>query len=146
MIELPPGVGGAPVIRVDFTDDSAWSTVKSELLALDYNGSGFGALLEFIDAPELAGMDVETLEAQFPKHYPNTYFRAFVIVVDSIALFSAEHPVLLIDLTEENPALPFRALPREIYSIEVNLRIANLFFSEFRDGVRSRDGIFRGFA
>ncbi len=143
MIELPSDSDGVPVIRTDFSDDAAWQVVRDAVAAEDYTGSGYEPNLAFVERRDLAALDAEALVAQIPTQYPDGYEQPFLIVVDAVAIASPEHPVLLVDLQEEDTSPPFRALPREIAAIEANLSIANLDFSDFGDSAQG--GVFRGF-
>jgi hypothetical protein len=89
-------------------------------------------------------MDAEGLEAEIPRVFPASYQHSFLIVVDAVTVSSPEHPVLLVDLHEEETSVSFRCLPREIAAIEANLSISNMDFFEFGESIGS-DGIFRGF-
>ena len=60
-----------------------------------------------------------------------------------IALSHPEHPILVVDLNDE-PGRAFRVVPREMWSVENNLSLANLDYRDFADDV-GPDGIFRGF-
>ncbi|MBE7195760.1 MAG: hypothetical protein INR66_25190 [Gordonia polyisoprenivorans] len=132
------------MIRTDFSDDVAWRTVKAAVSAEDYSGSGYEPNLAFVERRDLASMEAEALVAEIPTQYPSDYEQPFLIIVDALAMSSPEHPVLLVDLNEEDTSPPFRALPREIAAIEANLSLANMDFFEFGDSVDS-NGVFRGF-
>ena len=67
----------------------------------------------------------------------------FVLVADERAITDREHAVLVIDL-EDKPGRTFRVIPREAWSVENNLSIANMDFSEFVAAC-GKDGVFRGF-
>lgn len=54
-----------------------------------------------------------------------------------------DNPVLCVDLQAEKGRM-FRIIPSEMWSIENNVRIANMDFYEFADQVDA-EGIFRGF-
>jgi hypothetical protein len=69
--------------------------------------------------------------------------HSFVFLVDQIALTHPEHPILVVDLSDE-PGRTFRVIPAEMWSVENNLAIANMDFDEFAERV-DKDGIFRGF-
>jgi hypothetical protein len=66
-----------------------------------------------------------------------------VFISDQITFTSSEQPVLVVDLSEE-PGRTFRVIPSEMWSVENNLSIANMDYSEFADNA-DPDGIFRGF-
>jgi hypothetical protein len=143
MIELPD-TSSVPVVRTDFSNDAMWNQLRDELMATDYNASGYEPGLDFVERSDLSGMSAATLDDETPRRYPTSYEHPFMIVVDTVAMNSEEHPVLLIDLNEEETTASFRALPREIAAIEANLSIANMDFFEFADSA-DEDGVFRGF-
>ena len=64
-------------------------------------------------------------------------------MVDREAVSNPEFPILVVDLLRE-PGRGFRAIPSTIQSIENNLSITNMVFSEFANAVAA-DGVFRGF-
>jgi len=66
-----------------------------------------------------------------------------MFVVDRASLADVEHPVLVLDLADE-PGRIFRVVPREMWSVENNLSIANMDWLDFADSVDA-DGVFRGF-
>jgi hypothetical protein len=144
MIELPE-TGGVPVMRLDFSDDAAWAALQDELSAEDYMGSGYEPNLDFVERRDLAGTDPAAFELEVPREWPSaSHEYSFLVVADSITMSSPERPVLLIDLNEDDTSESFRALPREVASIEANLSISNMDFFEFGDNADD-DGIFRGF-
>ena len=69
--------------------------------------------------------------------------RSYLFVVDEKTLADTEHPILVIDLFEDH-GRTFRVIPHEMWSVENNLSIGNMDFSEFADAVDD-DGVFRGF-
>jgi hypothetical protein len=143
LIELP-STSEVPVVRVDFSDEAAWASVRAALLAPADDGSGYEAKLAFVDWPALSGRAGEELEAEVPRDYPSSYEHPFMVVVDAVAIKSAGYPVLLVDLSEDETSGSFRAIAREVAAIEANLTLANMDFSEFADSVEE-DGVFRGF-
>jgi hypothetical protein len=143
VIDLPD-TAAVPVVRTDFSNDSVWDQIKTDLLAPAYDGSGYGAALDFVERRDLSGMSAAALENEIPRPYPSACHYPFMIVVDTVAMKSPEHPVLLLDLSERDTSASFRALPREVAAIEANLSIANMDFPEFAV-CAGGDGIFRGF-
>ena len=69
--------------------------------------------------------------------------RPFVFLVDAEAMFQPDHPVLVVDLSEE-AGRTFRVIPSEAWGVENNLRLANMDFADFADAVDD-GGVFRGF-
>jgi Domain of unknown function (DUF6924) len=144
LIELPD-TAAVPVLRTDFSNDAEWDRLKAELMAPADDGSDYEPALEFVERRDLSGLDASALENETPRGYPTSYEFPFLIVVDDVAVNTPDHPVLLIDLSEEETTPSFRALPREIAAIEANLSLANMDFFEFRDSA-DETGVFRGFA
>ena len=136
-MKLLPQTSDSPVIRTDFRDDAAWELVCDEIRRP--SDEGFEAHVEFVDDPAYADLDVAQLLARVPAGYEHT----FIIVVDRVAISSAEHAVLVVDLFD-NRGAAFRALPAQVQAIENNLSIATMDFAEFAT-VADADGVFRGF-
>jgi hypothetical protein len=128
----------APVVRVDFGDEAGWEAVCEEI---GRPGEfGLEARVAFVDDRAFEGVTAERLLDLIPNGFGHT----FVIVADRATFASAEHPLLLIDLSDM-PGRTFRAVPAQVQVIENNLSIANMDFAEFADAVEG-DGVFRGYA
>jgi uncharacterized protein DUF6924 len=65
-------------------------------------------------------------------------------VVDAVTMSMPEWPVLVVNLNADVDVAPFRALPRQVQSIQNNLSLANMDYIEFARSATA-DGIFRGF-
>jgi hypothetical protein len=141
MTSLPKS-HSAPVVRVDFSDDAVWAQLKDDILCP--TEEGFGANVEFVDDRALAGVDEAALVDAMPKLYPSQYKHPVIFVVDSVTISLPDHPLLVIDLQEEDACKPFRSTPRQVQAIENNLSIANMDFYDFANASDS-DGVFRGF-
>ncbi|GAC1319084.1 MAG: hypothetical protein NVSMB22_01700 [Chloroflexota bacterium] len=124
------------VVRTDFSDQVAWARICSEIEA---PVGEFRAYVSFVDDPAFDGLGISDLSA-LGRRGP---FRGFIFVVDRVALTDAEHPILVLDLVDE-PGRTFRVVPREMWSVENNLSIANMDFSDFADST-DPDGVLRGF-
>lgn len=133
-----PQTEHALVLRTDFSDPDAWDDVRAEIQQ-SVGLLRFRAYVEFLDDMEYANITKE----QLIKLIPEDYNHSFIIVADRRAMSQPEHPLLIIDLFDK-PARDFRAVPKQIQSIENNLSIANMDFEEFADSV-DEDGVFRGF-
>ena len=127
----------AVVLRTDFSDEACWRSVRAEVLAETVDG--FRAYVDVIEDPTFDGLGTDEVLAAVGDDYRWGY----LVVGDRVTMTEAEHPFLVLDLLHER-GRSFRALPREIQSIENNLSIANMDFSEFADSA-SPDGVFRGF-
>ena len=132
-----PQTENALVLRTDFSDDAAWESICKAIG--EPGAGGFQAYVDCISDREYDGLTVEQLTALSPKGSD----RTFAFIVDQTALTHPDHPILVVDLHDE-PGRTFRVIPFEMCSVENNLSIANMDFSEFADNV-DKDGIFRGF-
>ena len=124
------------LIRTDFSDKSAWEKLRKGV------SKSYGRQrpsVEFMDDPAYDGMPKETILILASQGYPHN----FIILADRTTLSLPDLPLLIVDLSN-NPGSEFRAIPAEIFWIDVNLRLANMDFHEFADNV-GPDGIFRGF-
>jgi len=127
----------AVVLRTDFSDEACWRSVRAEVLAETVDG--FRAYVDVIEDPAFDGLGTDEVLAAVGDDYRWGY----LVVGDRVTMTEAEHPFLVLDLLHAR-GRSFRALPREIQSIENNLSIANMDFSEFADSA-GPDGVFRGF-
>jgi hypothetical protein len=125
----------ALVVRTDFSDDAAWTSVVS---AIKRPVDGFFAYVDFVDDSTFDGLTVEQLVA-----LRDGLSKSYVIVADAVTMRAPEPSLLVVDLFEEL-GRTFRAVPSAIQSIENNLSIANMDFWEFADNVDA-DGVFRDF-
>jgi len=127
----------AVVLRTDFSDEACWRSVRAEVLAETVDG--FRAYVDVVEDPAFDGLGTDEVLAAVGDDYRWGY----LVVGDRVTMTEAEHPFLVLDLLHAR-GRSFRALPREIQSIENNLSIANMDFSEFADSA-GPDGVFRGF-
>jgi hypothetical protein len=125
------------LLRVDFSDDSAWIAL-CEAAQLP-SEEGFQAHLDCISDPVYEGLTVEQLVALASQDGDHS----FVFIVDQLTLTHPERPVLVVDLYDQ-PGRTFRVIPNEMWGVENNLAIANMSYHEFADNV-DPDGISRGF-
>ncbi|AFY31186.1 hypothetical protein [Calothrix sp. PCC 7507] len=131
-----PKTDNSLVLRSDFSDDSAWESICA---AIREPVGEFRAFVDCINDSDYEGLTIEQLIAIAPKGSDHS----FVFIVDRTALTHVEHPILVVDLYDE-PGRTFRVIPREMWSVENNLSIANMEYCEFAVSV-DQDGIFRGF-
>jgi len=124
------------VVRTDFSDEAAWARICDEIEA---PVGEFRAYVWFVSDPDFDGLSIDTL-ISLGRRDPN---RSFMFVVDRISLTDAEHPILVLDLADE-PEPSFRVVPREMWSVQNNLSIANMDWSDFAESADA-DGVFRGF-
>lgn len=133
-----PDTENSLVLRTDFSDQSAWDRLCTELRK-PVGIFRFVAYVDYLDDVEYADITKE----QLLKLLPPNYNHSFIIVADRMTMTHPEHPLLIIDLFDDSKR-EFRAVPKQIQSIENNLSIANMDFEDFADNVDD-DGIFRGF-
>ena len=131
-----PDSDDALVIRTDFSDETAWARVCSEIEA---PVGEFRAYVSFVSDPDFAELSSSALTS-LAQRGP---YRSFIFVVDQVSLTDPEHPILVLDLVGE-PGRTFRVIPREMWGVENNLSIANMDFEDFAVGAGA-DGVFRGF-
>ncbi len=126
-----------PVIRTDFTNESAWREIQRDVAAT--NTMGFSAHVQFIDEKQYSALTGPELLQRIPDL--NKY--GCIFVADTLALSTVEHHLLVLD--PSNPSgQTFRVIPAEAWGVENNLSLANMDYSEFADAV-DPDGVFRGF-
>ncbi len=127
----------ALVIRTDYSSQPKWIELRA---LIEAPIGDFRAHVDFVDDPELDGLDEVDLIERLPEDFTST----FMIVADGETFSNPERPLLIVDLREEI-GRTFRAIPTTIQSIENNLSISNMDFEEFADATDS-DDVFRGFA
>ena len=125
------------LLRADFSDESAWQSI---CVAVQEPVGDFRAYVECVSDRAFEGVT----PAEIPALVPEGSYRSFVFLVDRIAIASAEQLILVVDLRRE-PGRSFRVVPRAAWSVENNLSIANMDFSDFADSVDA-NGVFRGFS
>jgi hypothetical protein len=125
------------VLRTDFSNDSAWDSICTAIQEISEDG--FCASVDCINDPAYDALTVEQLVILAAE----SETCSFAFLVDQIALTHPDRPILVVDLYEQ-PGRTFRVIPREMWSVENNLSIANMDYSDFAENV-DQDGIFRGF-
>lgn len=131
-----PKTDDSLLLRTDFSDDVAWAELCESVQ--QPNEDGFSAVVDCISDPAYDKLTIEQL-----LDLANESNRSFVFIADRPTFTNVERPILVVDLYDE-PGRTFRVIPREMWSVENNLFIANMDFNEFADSVGA-DGIFRGF-
>ncbi len=130
------------VVRTDFSDDDAWSAVRTAIdapVGVDpVTGEfDFRAFVEFADDRRYEGMTADQLLARVPE---GTHHRVF-FVVDRETLTDPEHPVLAVDLDQE-PGRTFRVIPSWMWDVQINLAISNTDWESYVES--AEDGVYRG--
>lgn len=132
---LPTGEA-TPLIRIDFSDDEAWSQVVEAATAT--SREGFQAILEIVDDRAFEGADAERL-AELAE---TTTEHVLLVIADRLTMTDPERPLLCIDPLP--PGGSFRTVPEQLWGVENNVSIANLDFADFATAT-DPDGVFRGF-
>ncbi|MGA8248509.1 MAG: hypothetical protein WB797_16505 [Nocardioides sp.] len=157
------GSDSTPLIRTDFSDDAAWQTVVSEVskpVDLDPENAasgenGYAPDLTLIDDRAFEGVTGAALGADLDVVEDAC---GYALLADdrsmAEALAGGELTLDYVDLSITDPddaelfnsylGRSFRCVVPEIASIDANLSIANLDFSDFADNT-DPDGVFRGF-
>lgn len=147
MVQDLPKTTGSVVLRTDFSSDAAWAAVCA---AIREPVGEFRAYVECMSDLAYEGLTVADLVAASARDdahagddaHPNDPLM-YVFLVDSVTIAGPESLVLAVDLYEE-AGRAFRLPPSQMWSVENNLSIANMFFAEFADAVDA-DGVYRGF-
>jgi len=125
------------LLRTSFADEAAWT----ELCAAIQAPSGeeqFRAYVTPISDRAYDGVSLEEVVSAATETG-----HSFLFLADAISLEGPEHALLVVDLHRE-PGRSFRTIPSEAWSVENNLSLANIDFSDFTNALDHR-GIFRGF-
>lgn len=150
--------GSTPVVRTDFTDNDAWTSVLAAISAAtldtgDPEDEDYEPDLVVIDDKTHAGLSAGHLAAM-----PVESGGGYAILVDSQSILEAAGgaaiTVTYVDLSVIDPedaelfdsfmGRSFRVVVPEVPGIEANLSISNMDFSDFANAVAA-DGVFRGF-
>jgi hypothetical protein len=132
-----PATQNSLVVRTDFSNEPAWQSI---CLDIQQPVGEFQAYVDFLSDLEYDGLTVKQLASLVLQDSDHS----FIFIVDQIALSHPERPILVVDLDDE-PMRTFRVIPAQMWSVENNLSIANMDFSDFADAV-DQDGIFRKFS
>lgn len=123
------------VIRTDFADDLAWQAVRARLTA---RTGMFRANLDFVDDRRYENLTVEGLLA-----LTDDCEETFVFLADRETIAHPDHPLLIVDLFEDDRGRTFRVAPAGLWAVQNNLVIGNCDWEDFSQSL-DRDGIFRG--
>ncbi len=92
-----------------------------------------------MDDPFYRGKEAEEVLGVLPTDYPHSA----IFLADERAISEAGHPCLIVGIADEEHS-SFRALARELASLDSNLSTANMNLEEFEKAA-APDGVFRGF-
>lgn len=122
-------------MRTDYTDDAGFAQVLADARRQVGPDPSHAARLLMVDDPRLAGIQ--------PDHLP------CLVEVDSFAFVAdrqsmADGTLLVIDLYGDSETYrnTFRVAPQSVLTVEVNLALANVDFSDFSTLVDD-DGVYR---
>ncbi|PQO27016.1 DUF6924 domain-containing protein [Blastopirellula marina] len=127
----------AIIYRTDFTDATpGWDEVVK--LINTPTPDGFRAYVQYVEDKANQEATVDQLLAKAKKDN-----LPFFFVIDAETIDKEEHPVLVVDASEE-PGRTFRVIPSEMWGVENNLSVANMDWEDFADHLDD-DGVYRGF-
>jgi hypothetical protein len=128
------------VVRTHFSDEAAWNEIKQRIEA-PVGPDQFRANVAYLDDRSYDAMTKNRLWATVSSDYDHS----FIVVADAHAMVHAEHPLLVVDLVDD-PGRELRAIPAALQSIENNLSLGNMDFSEFAMAAdEASDKVFREF-
>lgn len=154
-LDLPHGQ--SILVRTDFSDDDAWHALVRDAQAIHRHPGGYDmqAVLTPVDDRRFENRTIEELLVlDVDSHY--------LFVADSMTIQNPQHPILVLDMVDDEESddedvddedvddedmaervRSFRVTPESLPSVENNLSIANLDFTDFADHLDS-DGVYRG--
>ncbi len=140
---------GALLVRTDFTDDDAWDQVRNGATQA-YGPHGFCASVEPVSDPQWVDATWGAVKAAAPVGVRGS---CVLFIADSITFASAEHPILVVDLSDkflsvaEFPEIasrtPFRCIPSALWDVQNNLSIANVSWEDYVSQIGG-GGVYRG--
>ena len=156
---------GTPLIRTDFTNDTAWRAVADAVSKpVDFDDPDNPEPGDGAYSPNITAVDDRAFEGVTSVLLGEAFSTTdgvggYVLLADSRsmteALADGELTVDYVDLSVSDPedaelfnsfmGRSFRCVVPEIASIEANLSISNVDFDEFADST-DPDGVFRGLA
>jgi hypothetical protein len=133
-VPVLPKASNSPLIRTFFADQQAWENLVTTLRT----PSGFGdvADLTIVDDLSFADMPVEQLRSLVESSDHGHFY-----VADETAHTTDEQLLLIVDLTaEDDEPAEARCVAADLWEIDANVSIGNMFISEFL----AEDGVCRG--
>lgn len=128
------------VVRTDFSDESAWESVKKQVLKPSAE-DGFMAYVDFLEDRRHESKSRDEVLGLIEKGNDG-YSCGYIVIADAETMRHAEHPLLVVDVDPDGVG-EFRCVPGEMYAVENNLDTGNMGFEDFVR-VLDADGIFRG--
>jgi hypothetical protein len=147
--------GATPLVRTDFSDDSAWAQVVRAVTApVDFGAEAGGSYEPHVEPLDDRAYDGATAQALADDSHEGAL--GYVLLADDRTMREAaaggEVTVVYVDLSvlPEDAAefgwvngQAIRCVVGEVADIEANLSIANMDFEEFADSA-DPDGVYRG--
>jgi hypothetical protein len=133
---LPPLGDAAYLIRTDFSSEATWQAIVDT--TTQENSDGFVANLTVVS--DLAWTSASVKDVRTALAGDEEGVVAFVF--DSAAASDEKHSLLCINLTSKK-VRTMRVLPSEVWSVENNLSLGNMEWSDFASALK--EGVFEGF-
>lgn len=139
---MQPLPNGSVLVRTWFGGGAAWERLVSQAEAP--TAEGFVANVTCVDDRAYSGLTAEGL-VELHADRANVSF-----IADERTLTDPESPILAVLVSrfdfgvEASQLRPFRVIPSELWSVEVNIDIANMDWWDFTENTDD-DGVFRGF-
>lgn len=124
------------VLRSDFTDDTAWDTLKAAISSSDPYPCA-----TYVSDPAYSGVAIQAL-VDIDAAASDDDAVTYLFLADATTMTDDEHPLLAVDLYDES-GRTFRLPPQWYADVSANLCIANLDFADFADAVDT-SGTYRG--
>ena len=125
------------VVRTHFGDDAAWAALVEAVGTP--SDEGFLAKVVLVDDRAFDGLGTDEVLAALPTDAN----QAVLFIADADTLTRPDRPLLVVRLLG-SPGRTFRMVPEQLWSVENNLSLANLSWSDF-EGVLDSEGVYRGF-
>jgi len=120
-----PASDRALLLRADFADDATWAALLAAVRE-PQREEGFQAEVLAVSDREYDGSTVDQLLSLARRGR----FRSYLLVADRTTIAHPDRPVLVIDLSHQpGPHVPRN--PSCMWSVENNLSLANMDFSDF---------------
>ncbi|MFG2723405.1 DUF6924 domain-containing protein [Streptomyces sp. NPDC048416] len=126
------------VLRTDFGDEGAWNTLQAALdAAAEYPHA------TCVSDPRFAEAGVPALLLEEAAADENDRV-IHIFLADAATMKDPNHPLLAVDLSDDDPGRTFRVPVQWFAEVSANLSIGNMDFAEFADAVDG-SGTYRGF-
>jgi hypothetical protein len=143
----PEDIGAVSGAATDFT--TATNHDLDRVSSIDEAGAASSMVadgtvdVQFVEDRALAGFGEAAIVGGYRRAYPDAYRHPVLFVVDVVAVSMPEWPVLVVNLNGDVDVAAFRALPRQVQSIQNNLSLTDMDYIQFARSATA-DGIFRG--